>query len=127
MKAAGVHRSGLAAIIVAAGSSTRFGGDKLFASVAGKPLICTTLEAVCRAPVRQLVLICRLGDRAKMEKCVIQAALPQSVHVYLASGGPTRAESVLCGLETLVDNGASDEDWVLVHDGARPLVSKALL
>jgi 2-C-methyl-D-erythritol 4-phosphate cytidylyltransferase/2-C-methyl-D-erythritol 2,4-cyclodiphosphate synthase len=62
-----------------------------------------------------------------MEKCVTQAALPRRVHILLASGGPTRAESVLCGLKTLADNGASDQDWVLVHDGARPLVSRALL
>jgi 2-C-methyl-D-erythritol 4-phosphate cytidylyltransferase / 2-C-methyl-D-erythritol 2,4-cyclodiphosphate synthase len=127
VKAVRAHQPGLAAIVVAAGSSTRFGGDKLLAPFAGKPLICTTLEAVCRAPVHRLVLVCRLQDRAKMEKCVIRAALPRRVHVFLASGGPTRAESVLCGLKTLSDNGASDDDWVLVHDGARPLVSRALL
>jgi len=121
------HRPSLTAIVVAAGSSTRFGGDKLLAPFAGKPLICTTLEAVCQVPVRRLVLVCRLQDRAKMEKCITQAALPRRVHVFLASGGPTRAESVLCGLKTLVDNGASDQDWVLVHDGARPLVCRALL
>jgi 2-C-methyl-D-erythritol 4-phosphate cytidylyltransferase/2-C-methyl-D-erythritol 2,4-cyclodiphosphate synthase len=62
-----------------------------------------------------------------MEKCVTQAALPRRVHVFLASGGPTRAESVLNGLKTLADNGASGQDWVLVHDGARPLVCRALL
>jgi len=127
VKAVRAHRPGLAAIVVAAGSSTRFGGDKLLAPFAGKPLICTTLEAVCQVPVRRLVLVCRLQDRAKMEKCVTQAALPRRVHILLASGGPTRAESVLCGLKTLADNGASDQDWVLVHDGARPLVSRALL
>lgn len=127
MKAVRAHRPSLAAIVVAAGSSTRFGGEKLLAPFARKPLICTTLEAVCQAPVRRLVLVCRLQDRAKMEKCVTRAALPRRVHVFLASGGPTRAESVLCGLKTLADNGASDQDWVLVHDGARPLVCRALL
>ena len=127
MKAVRAHRPSLAAIVVAAGSSKRFGGDKLLAPFAGKPLICTTLEAVCQIPVRRLVLVCRLQDRAKMEKCVTQAALPRRVHVFLASGGPTRAESVLNGLKTLADNGASGQDWVLVHDGARPLVCRALL
>jgi len=127
VKAVRAHRPSLAAIVVAAGSSTRFGGEKLLAPFARKPLICTTLEAVCQAPVRRLVLVCRLQDRAKMEKCVTRAALPRRVHVFLASGGPTRAESVLCGLKTLADNGASDQDWVLVHDGARPLVCRALL
>ena len=127
MKAARAHQPSLAAIVVAAGSSKRFGGDKLLAPFAGKPLICTTLEAMCQVPVRRLILVCRLQDRAKMEKCVSQAALPASVHVFLASGGSTRAKSVLYGLKTLVDNGASDQDWVLVHDGARPLVRRALL
>ena len=127
MKAVRAHRPSLAAIVVAAGSSTRFGGNKLFAPFAGKPLICTTLEAVCQVPVRRLVLVCRPDDRVKMEKCVTQAALPRRVHVFLASGGPTRAESVLNGLKTLADNGASGQDWVLVHDGARPLVCRALL
>jgi len=127
VKTARVHRPSLAAIVVAAGSSTRFGRGKLFIPFAGKPLICTTLQAVCQIPVRRLVLVCRPQDRAKMEKCVTQAALPRSVHVVLASGGPTRAESVLNGLKALADNGASGQDWVLIHDGARPLVCRALL
>jgi len=127
VKAVGAHRPSLAAIVVAAGSSTRFGRDKLLTPFAGKPLICTTLEAVCQVPVRRLVLVCRPDDRAKMEKYVAQAALPRCVHVFLASGGLTRAESVLNGLKTLVDNGASGQDWVLVHDGARPVVCRALL
>jgi len=127
VKTARVHRPSLAAIVVAAGSSTRFGRGKLFIPFAGKPLICTTLQAVCQIPVRRLVLVCRPQDRAKMEKCVTQAALPRRVHVVLASGGPTRAESVLNGLKALADNGASGQDWVLIHDGARPLVCRALL
>ena len=127
MKAVRAHQPSLAAIVVAAGSSTRFGRDKLLTPFAGKPLICTTLEAVCQVPVRRLVLVCRPDDRAKMEKCVTQAAFPRRVHVFLASGGLTRAESVLNGLKTLVDNGASGQDWVLIHDGARPVVCRALL
>ncbi|MHC1679526.1 MAG: 2-C-methyl-D-erythritol 2,4-cyclodiphosphate synthase [Candidatus Cryosericum sp.] len=127
MKAVRAHRPCLAAVVVAAGSSTRFGQDKLFSPVAGKPLICTTLEALCRVPVGRLVLVCRLQDRAKIQDCVARADLPRRVDVFLADGGSTRSESVLSGLNVLADNGASDEDWVLVHDGARPLVSRPLL
>lgn len=127
MKVVRAHRPCLAAVVVAAGSSTRFGQDKLFSSVAGKPLICATLEAVCQAPVGRLVLVCRLQDRARMQECVARAALPRRVHVFLAGGSGTRSESVLSGLKALADNGASDQDWVLVHDGARPLVSRSLL
>ncbi|MCX6085691.1 MAG: 2-C-methyl-D-erythritol 2,4-cyclodiphosphate synthase [Caldiserica bacterium] len=127
MKAVRAHQPCLAAVVVAAGSSTRFGQDKLFSSVAGKPLICTTLEALCRVPVGRLALVCRLEDHARIQECVARAALPRRVHVFLADGGSTRAESVLSGLNVLVANGASDQDWVLVHDGARPLVSRSLL
>ncbi len=127
MKAVRAHRPCLAAVVVAAGSSTRFGQDKLFSSVAGRPLICTTLEALCRVPVGRLALVCRLQDRARIQECVARAALPRRVHVFLADGGSTRSESVLSGLNALVDHGASDQDWVLVHDGARPLISRSLL
>lgn len=127
MKADKVHRPGLAAIVVAAGSSTRFGANKLFTPFAGKSLACAALEAVCQAPVHRLILVCREQDRAKMEKCVALAALPRRVHVSFVSGGPTRTDSVLCGLRALLANGASDQDWVLVHDGARPLVSRRTL
>ncbi len=127
MKAVRAHRPCLAAVVVAAGSSTRFGQDKLFSSVAGRPLICTTLEALCRVPVGRLALVCRLQDRARIRECVALAALPRRVHVFLADGGSTRSESVLSGLNALVDHGASDQDWVLVHDGARPLLSRSLL
>ena len=127
MKTTGPRQPRLAAIVVAAGDSTRFGRNKLLTPVAGRPLICTTLQAVCQVPVRRLVLVCREQDRAKMAKCVAQAALPLRVRVLLASGGPTRTASVFRGLETLADNGASDQDWILIHDGARPLVCRALL
>jgi 2-C-methyl-D-erythritol 4-phosphate cytidylyltransferase len=42
-------------------------------------------------------------------------------------GGASRAESVLNGLEVLARHGAHDEDWVLVHDAARCLVTPALI
>ncbi|MCE5192912.1 MAG: 2-C-methyl-D-erythritol 2,4-cyclodiphosphate synthase [Candidatus Cryosericum sp.] len=121
------HKESLSAIVVAAGNSTRFGRDKLFSSFAGRPLICTTLEAICSVPIRKLVLVCRPQDRLRMEKCVARAILPHRVQVLLAIGGSTRSESVRNGLNVLVDDGVLGDDWILVHDGDRPAVGRGLL
>lgn len=115
------------AIVVAAGSSTRFGANKLFVPLAGRPLLCITLESICIAPVTRLVVVCRSQDQDRVEKCLNQARLPRRVHVFTVPGGSTREESVSNGLDVLVSYGAGDEELLLVHDGARPLVSAALL
>ena len=110
------------AIIAAAGQGRRFGeGDKLFAPLAGRPLIAHTLMAfeVCRA-VHTVVLVlaeenlergCRLVDAAGFDKVAV-----------ICPGGPRRQDSVRLGLEAL-----SDCRWVVVHDGARPLVTAGLI
>lgn len=117
-----------AAIVVAGGSSTRFGGsNKLFSVVDGRPLICSTLENMCQAPIRRLVLVCREQDRTRMERCLPRVVLPHRVRILLANGGSTRFESVAKGLTALLEDGAADGDWVLIHDGDRPAVSRALL
>lgn len=114
-------------IIVAAGSSIRFGASKLFVPLAGRPLLCTTLESICSAPVVRLAIVCRPQDRHAVDECVRKSHLPHRVQVYVADGGATRAESVAHGLDVLVANGACDEELVLVHDGARPLPGAPLL
>jgi len=110
------------AIIAAAGRGRRFGeGDKLFAPLAGRPLIAHTLMAfeVCRA-VNRVVLVlaaesleraCRLVEAAGFDKVAV-----------ICPGGPRRQESVRLGLEAL-----GPCRWVVVHDGARPLVTAALI
>jgi len=110
------------AIIAAAGRGRRFGeGDKLFAPLAGRPVIGHTLMAfeVCRA-VGTVVLVlaeenlergCRLVDAAGFDKVAV-----------ICPGGPRRQDSVRLGLEAL-----GQCRWVVVHDGARPLVTAALI
>jgi 2-C-methyl-D-erythritol 4-phosphate cytidylyltransferase/2-C-methyl-D-erythritol 2,4-cyclodiphosphate synthase len=115
------------AIIVAAGSSTRFGANKLFVTVAGRPLLCVTLESICSIPIARLVIVCRPQDQQRVERCVNRSRFSHQTHVFLAGGGETRAESVRNGLELLISHGAVGTDWLLVHDGARPIVSTSLL
>jgi 2-C-methyl-D-erythritol 4-phosphate cytidylyltransferase len=110
------------AIIAAAGRGQRFGeGDKLFAPLTGRPLIAHTLMAfeVCRA-VHTVVLVlaeenlergCRLVDAAGFDKVAV-----------ICPGGPRRQDSVRLGLEALPECR-----WVVVHDGARPLVNATLI
>jgi 2-C-methyl-D-erythritol 4-phosphate cytidylyltransferase len=116
------HPESVGAIIAAAGRGRRFGeGDKLFAPLAGRPLIAHTLMAfeVCRA-VDTVVLVlaeenlergCQLVDAAGFDKVAV-----------ICPGGPRRQDSVRRGLEALPECR-----WVVVHDGARPLVTAALI
>jgi len=110
------------AIIAAAGRGRRFGeGDKLFAPLAGRPLIARTLMAfeVCRAVDRVVLVLaeenlergCQLVDAASFDKVAV-----------ICAGGPRRQDSVRLGLEALPECR-----WVVVHDGARPLVTAALI
>ena len=117
----------LNAIVVAAGSSIRFGASKLFVPLAGRPLLCTTLESICVAPVTRLVIVCRAQDRHAVDECVRKSHLPHRVRVHVAEGGATRAESVAHGLDVLVASGVRDGELLLVHDGARPLPGAPLL
>ena len=102
----------LAAILVAAGSGSRFGAEtpKQFLRLAGKPVIRHSAEALC-ACVDALLPV---GDSAP-----IRDALAGLDHLPPVTGGATRQESVRLGLEALVPMAP---DVVLVHDAARPLI-----
>jgi len=110
------------AIIAAAGRSQRFGeGDKLFAPLAGRPLIAHALMAfeVCRA-VQRVVLV--LAEENLERGCHLVDAAGFDKVVAVCAGGPRRQDSVRLGLEAL-----GECRWVVVHDGARPLVTAALI
>jgi 2-C-methyl-D-erythritol 4-phosphate cytidylyltransferase/2-C-methyl-D-erythritol 2,4-cyclodiphosphate synthase len=102
----------IAAILVAAGSGSRFGGamPKQFALIGGKPVIRWAAEALAQ----HATLIQPVGDAA-----MIESALAGLAHMPCVPGGATRQQSVLAGLEALE---ALAPDVVLVHDAARPYV-----
>lgn len=106
-----------AAIIVAAGRGTRAGGDvpKQWQMLAGRPVLATTLDAF-RGRVGRLVVVIHPDDRHRAE-----ALAPDAL---LVDGGSTRAQSVKNALLALT---ADPPDRVLIHDGARPLVSPDLI
>ena len=114
------------AVVVAAGSSRRMGGtDKLLVPVAGRPLVAWTIAAMRASPVIGRLVVVTARERvAEWERA---AWLPAGVDAVIA-GGATRQASVAIGVRHLATlDPAGAERPVLVHDGARPLVSRALV
>lgn len=109
-----------AAIIVAAGRGTRFGGEtpKQFLELAGKPVILHTLERFenCAA-IHRIVLVLPASEIGNFEN--LRAKYEFSKLTNVVVGGDSRAASVLNGLNR-VDKTT---EIVAVHDGARPLVT----
>jgi len=109
------------AIIAAAGRSERMGGsDKLFVVVGGKPLLAHTLIAfdACRG-VDRVVLVLSPENMERGRGLVTEAGFGK---VTVCQGGERRQDSVRNGLEALASC-----QWVVVHDGARPLVTAELI
>jgi 2-C-methyl-D-erythritol 4-phosphate cytidylyltransferase / 2-C-methyl-D-erythritol 2,4-cyclodiphosphate synthase len=102
----------IAAILVAAGTGTRYGGEtpKQFLPLAGKPVIRHAAEALAR----EVDLLQPVGEAAP-----ILAALRGMACLPVVAGGVTRQASVLAGLEALAPHAPAT---VLVHDAARPLI-----
>jgi 2-C-methyl-D-erythritol 4-phosphate cytidylyltransferase len=108
----------LTAIIVAAGSSQRMGFDKLFATIAGKPMIAHTLHAFERASsVNEIIVVAREDRHDEIRKISGEENF-KKVRSIIA-GGERRQDSVRAGLNRL--NAAAK--YVAVHDAARPLVT----
>jgi len=103
------------AIIVAAGSGTRFGSDipKQFVAIAGKPLLVYTLEKfeACNE-IDEIVLVLSADQISNFRSEISKLK-------KVVTGGTSRAESVQNGLAAV----SEDTQIVAVHDGARPLVS----
>jgi 2-C-methyl-D-erythritol 4-phosphate cytidylyltransferase / 2-C-methyl-D-erythritol 2,4-cyclodiphosphate synthase len=113
-------------VVVAAGSSRRMGGtDKLAWPVAGRPLLHWTLAALRAAPsVDRLILVTARDRIPEVSEDPLTGGLVDAI----VAGGATRQQSVAAGVRHLdaLDPAGRDRP-VLVHDGARPLVSPALV
>lgn len=115
------------ALIPAAGSGSRMGNGlpKQYLPLAGKPMIHHALQTLCRAPrIARVFVVLAPGDSewAQHDWSEFSDKL-----VVLDCGGATRAASVLNGLRAASASSVSDDDWVLVHDAARPCLGVAQL
>jgi 2-C-methyl-D-erythritol 4-phosphate cytidylyltransferase/2-C-methyl-D-erythritol 2,4-cyclodiphosphate synthase len=106
------------ALVVASGRGERFGGDrpKQYLPLAGKPLLRHALERLCRHPdIDAVRAVIHPDDAALYEAAADGLDLLDPV-----VGGPTRQDSVRLGLESML---RGPPELVLIHDGARPLLS----
>lgn len=109
-------------IIPAAGVGSRMQADcpKQYLRVAGKSILEHTLGIFLRHPqLQQIVLPLAVHDRWWQH-----SRLADDLRITRVEGGKERADSVLAGLRVLPALGAAAEDWVLVHDAARPLLQQ---
>lgn len=107
------------AVILGAGNGTRMGIDKskLLLDLCGKTVIERSVEAFLNlAVVDEIIVVCRECDVEEFSRL-----LPDE-EVSFVIGGATRQESVRNAVETI------DEcDYIIIHDGARPLVSQNII
>lgn len=114
----------LVCIIPAAGSGKRMNYHipKQFLRVKEKYILEYTIGKICNfSPVTEIVLV--INGRIKSKTCRLVEEKKFDKVKKIVIGGESRAKSVLNGL----NNVPSKYSWVLVHDGARPLVSQNIL
>ncbi|MDB6084246.1 MAG: Bifunctional enzyme IspD/IspF [Gammaproteobacteria bacterium] len=120
---------GVWAIVPAAGRGARFdanpaNGPKQYASLAGATVIEWSLAALLQEPrVRGIVIALAPDDtRWPAIAASIAATSMAASKIRTTIGGASRQESVMNGLKALAGQAAAD-DWILVHDAARPCLT----
>lgn len=112
----------ISAIVVAAGESERMWGiDKMFAPINGRPALARVLDTFqnCKKIDRIVVVM----SSKNIEACRKMAASEKwSKVAEIVTGGKRRQDSVAEGLKRV-----KDAAWVVIHDGARPLVTVDLI
>ena len=117
-----INNQKVGAVIVAAGRGERMGGiDKMFASLGGKPVLARVVSIFqqCRL-VDQIVIVLGGDNIERGKKLVAEEGWSKVTDVCL--GGKRRQDSVVAGLSQL-----DDCHWVVIHDGARPLLTEDLI
>jgi len=114
------------ALLPAAGTGSRFGASlpKQYAPVAGAPLLYHAIRTLCAVPRIEQVFLVLASDDSHFARHDWTHFGRRVQALYC--GGATRAESVYNGLAALREQAAGD-DWVLVHDAARPCLGVAAL
>lgn len=112
-----------AAVILAAGSGTRMGSNirKQYMQLAGKPVLFYSLKAFEESKADEIVLVVSANDVDYCRSEIVEKFGFQKVR-HIVEGGKERYHSVARGLESV-----SDCDYVLIHDGARPLVTAQII
>lgn len=111
------------AVIPAAGIGSRMRADKpkQYLQLAGKSILEHTLNCFLDHPCLRGVVVSLAED----DPFWPNLGCARDPRIHIASGGAERADSVLNALLRLGELGATELDWVLVHDAARPNLAQA--
>jgi 2-C-methyl-D-erythritol 4-phosphate cytidylyltransferase len=113
----------VSALIVAAGRSRRMGFDKIFAPLAGRPVLYYSLRAFTDCPEIDEILVVTHEDRVDdVEELVDRERLEKVSKVI--TGGAERHLSVWNGLQAIDSQGS---EFVAIHDGARALTTPEVI
>jgi len=115
-----------AAIITAAGTSRRMQGqDKIWTPLAGRLVLARTIDVFEASPLIDQIILVLNADRVPdgMSLCASEG---WSKIAAIVPGGTRRQDSVLIGLDTLASIDPHCH-WVMIHDGARPLVTSTMI
>ena len=107
----------ISALILAAGSSSRFGQDKLCLDLCGRPLLTYPVRAFCRCPEVDEVIVVLPQDKLESGRAMFDPEEP----IRFVAGGKSRPYSSLNGIK------AATGDVVLIHDGARPFITDEVI
>ncbi|WP_255531293.1 2-C-methyl-D-erythritol 4-phosphate cytidylyltransferase [Polynucleobacter sp. UK-Gri1-W3] len=116
------------ALLPTAGTGSRLGGElpKQFQQLAGRPMVSYALEAFKESPQIQSIWI---GvSPSFIENPILRsiANIGADIHA-VPTGGPTRQETVRNTLAAMMQSGIPGDDWILVHDAARPGITPTLI
>jgi 2-C-methyl-D-erythritol 4-phosphate cytidylyltransferase len=109
------------AIIVAAGSSSRMGEDKIFMNLSGKPVLAWPVN-VCQTSdlINKIVIVLNKNNIELGRDLAADQNWTKVADVV--EGGERRQDSVKIGLRLL-----NDCNWILIHDGARPFLTEDMI
>lgn len=117
------HKKKVGAVVLAGGQGRRMHSavQKQYMMLAGRPLITYALEAFEKSSVDEIVLVVGAGEIEYVQETILAGKGFQKI-TAVTEGGKERYHSVYEGLKKL-----EKCDYVLIHDGARPLISKDII
>jgi 2-C-methyl-D-erythritol 4-phosphate cytidylyltransferase / 2-C-methyl-D-erythritol 2,4-cyclodiphosphate synthase len=115
----------VAAVLVAAGQSRRFGNDKLWIDMWGRPVWRWGLDTLLSLPGMTHIVVVVPTDAVDR----FEAAIPEEARdrCLVVGGGIERTDSVVAGITALTAAGVGEDTPVLVHDAARPAAGPELM
>lgn len=117
------------AVILSAGIGKRMRDDgfpKQYIEVCGKPVLVYTLEVFEQCnDIDEIIIVCDPAWEENIREWIVEYDIEKSIH--FCPGGSSRQESIFNGIIECMRTSQGEEDKVIIHDAARPLVTDDLL